>query len=74
MRRAGELAAFGLRMVAGWPFDEFAKRTGFDLRREWSREMSGLVEEGLAVIEPDRFRLTQRGLRFADLAAERFLR
>jgi len=74
LRRAGELAAFGLRMVAGWPFDEFERTTGFDLRREWSLEMTELVQQGLAVLDPDRFHLTPRGLRFADLAAERFLR
>jgi oxygen-independent coproporphyrinogen-3 oxidase len=74
VRRAGELAAFGLRQVAGWPFAEFQQRTGFDLREEWAAEMDELAEQGLAVIEPDRFRLTPRGLRFADLAAEMFLR
>jgi oxygen-independent coproporphyrinogen-3 oxidase len=74
LRRAGELAAFGLRMVAGWPFAEFTQRTGYDLRREWAAEMAELVEQGMAVIEPERFRLTPRGLRFADLAAEKFLR
>jgi oxygen-independent coproporphyrinogen-3 oxidase len=74
LRRAGELAAFGLRMVAGWPFDEFTQRTGFDLRREWATEMAELAQQGMAVIEPERFRLTPRGLRFADLAAEKFLR
>ena len=47
LRRAGEIAAFGLRMNAGWPFEEFLRTTGFDLRR---------------------------GLRFADAAAEMFLR
>jgi oxygen-independent coproporphyrinogen-3 oxidase len=74
LRRAGELAAFGLRLVAGWPFTEFQQRTGFDWREEWAAEMNELAHQGLAVIEPDRFRLTPRGLRFADLAAEMFLR
>jgi oxygen-independent coproporphyrinogen-3 oxidase len=72
--RAGELAAFGLRMNAGWPFAEFARVTGFDLRQEWAAEMESLQRQGLARIEPERFRLTARGLRFADLAAEQFLR
>ena len=40
LRRAGEIAAFGLRMIAGWPFEEFQRMTGFDLRREWPAEMS----------------------------------
>lgn len=72
--RAGETAAFGLRMNLGWPFDEFQRITGFDLRVEWRDDMAALVNQGLGVLEPTGFRLTDRGLRFADLAAERFLR
>src|SRR5215467_13803814 len=36
LRRAGEIAAFGLRMNSGWPLAEFKTRTGIDLCREWS--------------------------------------
>jgi oxygen-independent coproporphyrinogen-3 oxidase len=72
--RAGETAAFGLRMNAGWPFDQFQQVTGWDLRGEWSREIHQLVECGWARSEPERFRLTEAGLRFADSAAELFLR
>jgi len=36
--------------------------------------MNQLVERGWAKILPDRFHLTRRGLRFADSAAEMFLR
>lgn len=74
LARAGEIAAFGLRMNAGWPFEEFRETTGFDLRRDWAEEMSQLVDWGWGCIAADRFRLTARGLRFADAAAERFLR
>ena len=74
LRRAGETAAFGLRMNAGWPFGEFQRVTGFDLRREWSGEMSQLAGRGWVEISPDNFRLTKTGLRFADSAAELFLR
>ena len=74
LRRAGETAAFGLRMNAGWPYAEFMSVTGFDLRREWAAEMNLLESQGLGRIGPDRFQLTRRGLRFADLAAEHFLR
>jgi oxygen-independent coproporphyrinogen-3 oxidase len=74
LRRAGETAAFGLRMNAGWPFGEFQRVTGFDLRREWSGEMSQLAGRGWGEISPDNFRLTKTGLRFADSAAELFLR
>jgi oxygen-independent coproporphyrinogen-3 oxidase len=72
--RAGETAAFGLRMVAGWPFAEFQRVTGHDLRREWAGEMDALVRRGWGVLEPEAFRLTRQGLRFADAAAELFLR
>ena len=72
--RAGETAAFGLRMVAGWPFEKFQRTTNFDLRDEWAAEMNQLVERGWAEILPDSFRLTPQGLRFADAAAELFLR
>ena len=72
--RAGEIAAFGLRMNAGWPFEQFQQVTGWDFRREWSREMKQLEVQGWGRAEPDRFRLTPAGLRFADSAAEMFLR
>ncbi|HUA39011.1 MAG TPA: radical SAM family heme chaperone HemW [Candidatus Sulfopaludibacter sp.] len=74
LKRAGEIAAFGLRMVAGWPFEEFRQTTDFDLRQEWSADMNQLADRGWAEIAPDRFHLTPQGLRFADAAAEMFLR
>ena len=72
--RAGETAAFGLRMVAGWPFEEFQQVTGHDLRSGWHREMQELVRRGWGSLRPDRFQLTAQGLRFADAAAQMFLR
>jgi len=36
--------------------------------------MRSLIEDGLAERDARGFRLTRRGLRFADTAAERFLR
>jgi coproporphyrinogen III oxidase-like Fe-S oxidoreductase len=74
LRRAGEIAAFGLRMNVGWRFDEFQRATEFDLRTEWAKEMNRLVELGNAVKDEQGFRLTRQGLRFADQAAEVFLR
>jgi len=74
LARAGETAAFGLRMVAGWPFDQFQRVTGHDLRQEWAGDMDQCVQEGWGRRESDRFRLTPRGLRFADAAAQLFLR
>ena len=74
LRRAGETAAFGLRMNAGWGFEEFQGTTNFDLRDEWSREMEQLTARGWAAQDAQRFQLTSQGLRFADAAAELFLR
>lgn len=74
LARAGETAAFGLRLVAGWPFDLFRNITGQDLRRHWSGEMDQLARQGWGRLSPDRFQLTPKGLRFADAAAELFLR
>ncbi|HTV61881.1 MAG TPA: radical SAM family heme chaperone HemW [Verrucomicrobiae bacterium] len=74
LKRAGETAAFGLRMVAGWPFEEFRRATDFDLRENWNSEMNELSARGWGRISSDNFRLTREGLRFADAAAEMFLR
>lgn len=74
LARAGETAAFGLRVVAGWPYAEFRQRTGYDLRREWAADLEELEQRGWGIREPDRFRLTPTGLRFADAAAEMMLR
>ena len=74
LRRAGEIAAFGLRMNAGWPFADFKGTTDFDLRNEWDSEMNQLAERGWATRDAEKFQLTHQGLRFADLAAEMFLR
>ena len=38
LARAGETAAFGLRMVVGWNYDEFEGITGYDLRVEFCQE------------------------------------
>jgi oxygen-independent coproporphyrinogen-3 oxidase len=74
LARAGETAAFGLRMLEGWPFEDFQQTTGHDLRREWAQEMRELTERGWGQLRPERFQLTPKGLRFADSAAEMFLR
>jgi oxygen-independent coproporphyrinogen-3 oxidase len=74
LKRAGETAAFGLRMNAGWKWNFFEQATGFDLRLEWCNEISRLVEQGWGESDATGFRLTRQGLRFADAAAELFLR
>jgi len=74
LRRAGEIAAFGLRMNLGWPFADFKSITDFEMRDQWASEMNQLVERGWAQRDEQRFHLTPQGLRFADAAAELFLR
>ena len=74
LKRAGETAAFGLRMNAGWPFEDFERTTNFDLRDEWNSEMEQLIQRNWGMRDENRFQLTPQGLRFADSAAEMFLR
>jgi coproporphyrinogen III oxidase-like Fe-S oxidoreductase len=44
------------------------------LRTDWKTEMEDMVHRGWGTISADRFQLTRAGLRFADAAAELFLR
>jgi oxygen-independent coproporphyrinogen-3 oxidase len=74
LARAGETAAFGLRLADGWHFEEFRRTTGHDLRVEWAGEMRQLAGRGWGRMTPSGFQLTRQGLRFADAAAELFLR
>lgn len=74
LARAGETAAFGLRMTAGWHFEEFRRVTGHELRGEWAGDMQQLAQQGWGRLREDRFQLTPQGLRFADAAAQLFLR
>lgn len=71
---AGETAAFGLRMNRGWEFEDFRDITGYELEQEWSAEIERLVSSEMAERNDEGFRLTPRGLRFADHAASEFLR
>jgi coproporphyrinogen III oxidase-like Fe-S oxidoreductase len=63
-----------MRMVTGWTFEQFHQTTGYDLRHEWAEEMEQLAQQEWGRILPDRFHLTRQGLRFADSAAQLFLR
>ena len=74
LARAGELAAFGLRMTAGWPLAQFRQRTGFDLKQEWAPQIQRMIELGYGRLDGERFQLTRQGLRFADWAGAEFLR
>lgn len=71
---AGEIAAFGLRLNAGWPWEEFRHNTGLDLRTGWAAEIASLTARGWGVADARGFRLTPIGLRFADAAGMEFLR
>lgn len=73
-QQACETAAFGLRMNAGWPFELFAQRTGYDLRTQWAPEIQEMIRRGWAETDPDRLALTPVGLRFADAAGALLLR
>jgi len=74
LARAGETAAFGLRMLTGWRFGEFHQITGHDLRHELASDMAHLAAQGWGRLTPDQFQLTFQGLRFADAAGQLFLR
>jgi oxygen-independent coproporphyrinogen-3 oxidase len=74
LARAGETAAFGLRMTPGWPFLQFQQVTGFDLRNEWAAEMKQMEQLDFGRRDENRFQLTRNGLRFADWVAEQFIR
>ncbi len=74
LKRAGETAAFGLRMNTGWDFEQFQNITRFDLKEDWASDMSRVVERGWGVMDDRGFRLNRRGLRFADAVASDFLR
>ena len=71
---AGETAAFGLRMNAGWEFECFMEVTGYDLRTEWMDDIQRSVDSNWGVRTEESFRLNREGLRFADLVAEWFIR
>ncbi|NCC59746.1 MAG: radical SAM family heme chaperone HemW [Verrucomicrobiae bacterium] len=73
LARAGEIAAIGLRMTRGWKFEEFFERTGYRLQDHWVEAMQKLCSQGEGEFFEGGFRLTSRGLRFADLAAEEFI-
>jgi len=74
LARAGEIAAFGLRMNAGWPLAQFQERTGFELQQEWKGEIGRMLDLGYGRLDAQRFQLTRQGMRYADWAAGEFLR
>ena len=73
LARAGEIAGVGLRMSRGWRFDEFYQATGFRLEEHWPEEMERICRRGDGEFFEGGFRLSRKGSRFADLAAEEFI-
>ncbi len=71
--KAGETAAFWLRMNRGIDLIRFRELTGYDFRTQWKQELTALVERGWGERRDRFFRLTPVGLRFADAAAAEFL-
>lgn len=70
---AREVAAFGLRMLAGIDPDAFSRQTGFALETLPGDPLGWGIAQGLLTRESGRVRLTGRGLLFADSVAAQFL-
>ena len=71
--RMGESAAFSLRMNAGIDLNLFEKNFGIKAEERWKEEMSQAQNSGLAELTNDAFRLTKKGLRFADAVGAEFV-
>ena len=71
--RAGELAAFALRMNEGIVATAFERQTGFRLDQLWPEALSDLVRQKLVEWDGTRLRLTPRGRQLADTVAEAFI-
>jgi oxygen-independent coproporphyrinogen-3 oxidase len=72
-RRAGELAYLQLRLARGVVFDEFAVRSGYDVRADYAEVLERLAGLGLVDVDAAGFRLTEKGLDVADAVAAEFL-
>ncbi len=70
----GETMMLGLRLLQeGVPFAAFQERHGQDLRQVFSQELARLKEWGLLLLEPERVRLTRRGLLLGNQVFAAFL-
>ena len=72
-QRAGELAAFAIRMNDGIDAEWFRNRTGFTFAELWSTDIADLCAEDLAEFDSRRLRLTPRGRLVADSVAEQLI-
>jgi len=71
--RAGELAAFALRMNEGISATAFEQQTGFRLDQLWPDALRDLDGQKLVEWDGERLRLTPRGRLLADSVAEAFI-
>lgn len=71
--RAGELAAFALRMNEGVGATAFEQQTGFRLDQLWPEALGDLVSQKLVEWNGTRLSLTPRGRQLADTVAEAFI-
>ncbi|MDA0751645.1 MAG: radical SAM family heme chaperone HemW [Verrucomicrobia bacterium] len=69
----GEAAAFALRMNTGIVFSRFHEQFGFNPLEKWRTEMETIQQQGWGVLSNNSFRLTDKGLRFADNAGSEFV-
>jgi oxygen-independent coproporphyrinogen-3 oxidase len=70
---AGELAAFGVRLVEGIDLEIALAGTGVDVRASRGKVIERLVSGGWIVDDGRRIQLTERGLLFADSVASELL-
>ena len=71
--RMGESAAFSLRMNAGIDLNSFEKRFGVRAEKHWKEAMEKAQGMSLAELTNESFRLTKKGLRFADAVGADFV-
>lgn len=70
---ARELAAFGVRMIDGVPFDQIRQRSGVDVRRLCEGSLRDCREHGWIVDDNDQLKLTEQGILFADAVARELI-
>ena len=69
----GETMMMQLRLRDGVDMRQFQRRFGLNIEAVYGEQIAELCAEGLLEIDQTRLRLTTRGVRFANEAAQRFL-
>ena len=69
----GETMMMQLRLRDGVDLRQFQRRFGLSIEAVYGKQIAELCAEGLLEINQTRLRLTTRGVRFANEAAQRFL-